>query len=313
MTTLSDCLTEIAVIFPEMTDPDTKVEAIPLTDGFSNRVYLICWRGVSRLVLRIPGTEETIFYIDRAVERIILRHAVSAGLSPDVVWYNASGCMASRFVPQPSLAWTVRHNDNAIRRIASILKQVHALPAKGRYYSVFEVIQQYLNSIANRLSGARFINDEAHLESRLTLQKEYDYLVLIFHQLRAPEQLLPRVLCHNDINPKNLLMDDADLWVIDWEYAGIGDPLFDLAVVARSHNLDTDQQKHLLYAYDESLFDRVSQKRIKEAMQIYMCAYGVREMVWMLLKYMTTSDQTFWMAYQDFKCSARLNPFYDSL
>jgi len=40
-----------------------------------------------------------------------------------------------------------------------------------------------------------------------------------------------RCLVHGDLSPKNVLVGPAGLWVIDFEVANIGDPVFDLAFV----------------------------------------------------------------------------------
>jgi thiamine kinase-like enzyme len=54
------------------------------------------------------------------------------------------------------------------------------------------------------------------------------------------------VLCHNDPYYLNFL-DDGTLWLIDWEYAGMGDPMYDLAGVG--HTLDADGRDVLLETY----------------------------------------------------------------
>ena len=55
------------------------------------------------------------------------------------------------------------------------------------------------------------------------------------------------VLCHNDSHWDNVLDDGDDLWVIDWEYAGMGDPMFDLA--ANAFELTASGKDTLLSAY----------------------------------------------------------------
>jgi thiamine kinase-like enzyme len=62
-------------------------------------------------------------------------------------------------------------------------------------------------------------------------------------RLFAPEDL---VLCHNDPYHLNFL-DDGDLWLIDWEYAGMGDPMYDLAGIGL--NLDEAGRDLLLRSY----------------------------------------------------------------
>jgi 5-methylthioribose kinase len=47
------------------------------------------------------------------------------------------------------------------------------------------------------------------------------------------ERMMSRSVCliHGDFSPKNVLVDDGFLWVLDWEIAHVGDPGFDLAAL----------------------------------------------------------------------------------
>jgi thiamine kinase len=63
---------------------------------------------------------------------------------------------------------------------------------------------------------------------------------------RAPRECL----CHNDLNPSNVLVDAGGrFWLVDWEYAGRGNPAYDLASYASQHGLDDEQRTALLEAY----------------------------------------------------------------
>jgi thiamine kinase len=55
-------------------------------------------------------------------------------------------------------------------------------------------------------------------------------------------------LCHNDVHHLNLV-DDGRLWLIDWEYAGQGDPYFDLASFCCYHTLSNSARRELLRTY----------------------------------------------------------------
>jgi thiamine kinase len=47
------------------------------------------------------------------------------------------------------------------------------------------------------------------------------------------------VICHNDLNPANLVTGTGGrVWLVDWEYAGVGDAVYDLASYASQHRLD---------------------------------------------------------------------------
>jgi thiamine kinase-like enzyme len=56
------------------------------------------------------------------------------------------------------------------------------------------------------------------------------------------------VPCHNDLLNANFL-DDGDIRIVDWEYAGMGDRFFDLANFSVNHDFDLDTDRRLLSAY----------------------------------------------------------------
>ena len=59
------------------------------------------------------------------------------------------------------------------------------------------------------------------------------------------------VLCHNDLNPKNILFSN-DIKFIDWEYASINDRYFDLASVSVEFSLNQKDETYFLAAYFNS-------------------------------------------------------------
>ena len=60
--------------------------------------------------------------------------------------------------------------------------------------------------------------------------------------LAAPIELRP---CHNDLLNANFIDDGARIRIIDWEYAGMGDPFFDLGNFSINHEL-TDAEDRIL-------------------------------------------------------------------
>ncbi len=57
------------------------------------------------------------------------------------------------------------------------------------------------------------------------------------------------VLCHNDLNPKNCIFSDKGLKLIDWEFAGLNDRYFDLAVLSVEFNFELPDDTYLLASY----------------------------------------------------------------
>ncbi|MDE8601904.1 phosphotransferase [Marinomonas sp. RSW2] len=290
MNNLTAYFDKMAGILPEF----DKIEVTPFEEGFSNKVYRLDWNESPQMVLRLPDLDEVAFRIDRQSEMSVLLTAASVGISPPVIWYDELGAFACEFVNQPSLDWTVGHSNSSIERIAKALAQAHTLPKVDHTFCIYELVEHYLQSI------------ESHALIGESIQKELDYLYALLSKLSRVESSSCRVVCHNDLNPKNILMDDQIIWLIDWEYTGMGDPLFDLAVLARSHNLTQNQQVHLIASYDDSLDIEVTLNRIAQ----YSLAYSLREMVWLLLKHVVTPEDTLSLEYYyEFKVTPTLNPF----
>lgn len=293
MTHLTAYFDKMADILPEF----NKIKVTSFEEGFSNKVYRLDWSNAPRAVLRIPDLDEAAFNIHRQSEMTVLLAAAKAGVSPPVLWHDDQGAFACRFMVQPSLGWDVKHSNTSIARIANALSQAHSLPEVDHPFCIYDLIEHYLQSI------------ESFLPTRPDVREELAYLRELFANLPRVASNYSPVVCHNDLNPKNVLIDDAAIWLIDWEYTGMGDPLFDLAVVTRSHNLTHEQQVYLIQSYDDALEIEDTLDKIAQ----YSLAYSLREMIWLLLKHLTMpSDPQAWPYYVDFKAMPSLNPFIET-
>jgi thiamine kinase-like enzyme len=55
--------------------------------------------------------------------------------------------------------------------------------------------------------------------------------------------------CHNDLLASNFIDDGRTIWILDWEYAGMGDIFFDLGNFAVNQSLNNEQCALLLHYY----------------------------------------------------------------
>ena len=59
----------------------------------------------------------------------------------------------------------------------------------------------------------------------------------------------PPAPCHNDLLNANFITDSERIWIVDWEYAGMGDRFFDLANFSVNHDFSADENAELLRLY----------------------------------------------------------------
>jgi thiamine kinase-like enzyme len=101
-------------------------------------------------------------------------------------------------------------------------------------------------------------------------------------------------LCHNDLLPANLISSGEQLWLIDWEYGGVGHPLFDLASVSAGAAFTECQDRALLEAYRGELRADDLHK-----LRIFRAASSLREALWALVQSVDSRLSFDYLAYAD--------------
>lgn len=222
-----------------------------LGGGLTNRVYLV--RSEDReCILRLDSTITGIAP-DRRRELEIIGRAGEAGIAPAVLYVNVeAGILVTEYLR--GKVWQDRElesHDN-LEMLAGLLRRVHALPPCGSRFDLERYARNYRETITGRPELEPFAS----------------YCVRVV-QKRSPRDTV--ACCHNDIVASNVIEFDG-LRLIDWEYAGDNDPLFDLASLIGYHDLDQDRQRVLLGAYagvnDAELAERLADEvRVFDAVQ----------------------------------------------
>lgn len=173
-----------------------------------------------------------------------MRRAVEADISPElVVFVQPEGHIVTRYLADAHPLTTAEFGSSEmIPRLAHRLKLVHELEPIEGAFDPYTNIWQWLAILDAR--GTAWPSRLAPLLARVgTIEVE-----------RMPMSRGDRVLCHNDPYHLNFLNDGA-LWLIDWEYAGMGDLMYDLASIG--YVLDAGGRDLLL----ESYFGSVDEQR----------------------------------------------------
>jgi thiamine kinase-like enzyme len=206
--------------------------------GLTNLVYRL-EVGAERYVLRIPG-EGTEDYIDRKVEGHNARVAADAGVSAEVLFFDdGDGLMLARHLDgcvtmSPS---SFKSRSGAPARAAAALKRLHGCGREFRFhFELFKMIDEYLALLAK-------------LEA--PLPEGYHDVVGEADAVRQALDAKPTALapCHCDPLSENFLDDGARMWVVDWEYSGMNDPLWDLGDVSVEAGFDETQDREMMAAY----------------------------------------------------------------
>jgi thiamine kinase-like enzyme len=207
--------------------PARRARVEPLGGGITNRNFKVSLDGEA-FVLRVGGKDTELLGIDRAGEHAASRMAAGLGLAPEVVAFvEPEGYLVTRYVEGE-----VGRVD--VERVGAVLRRLHEGPALPSRFDSFRIVEIYRATALER-GGA--------VPPAYASAKE---LADRIERVRGSVTARP---CHNDLLNANFIADGDRLWIVDWEYAGMGDPFFDLANFAVNHELDEEGERRLLAAY----------------------------------------------------------------
>lgn len=206
--------------------------------GLTNLNYLVETNG-ERFVLRIPG-EGTSEYIDRSVEEHNAGVAAQAGVGAELVYFDAdSGLMLTRYLEGCVTMSPERfaEREGSPARAALALKRMHECGGEFRFrFELFAMIDEYLG-VLKRLGA--------------TLPDGYHEAVAEAGTVREVLEGNPGALapCHCDPLCENFLDNGERMWVVDWEYSGMNDPIWDLGDVSVEAGFDERRDAEMMQAY----------------------------------------------------------------
>lgn len=202
--------------------------------GMTNRTYHV-ETPMGELAVRLPG-EGTEAMIDRHAEEKSTRLAVSLGIDEALLYFGEKGEKITRYIPQAhTMTAEELRQPEFLREAAAILHQLHTCGEDtGVPFAVFPMAECYEGII--RSHGVAFCGD---------YEKVKHEVERIHHQMQGA----PLAPCHNDPLCANWVNGTGGLRLVDWEYAGMNDPLWDLADVSIEAEYREEQDENFLKAY----------------------------------------------------------------
>ncbi|MEA3501358.1 MAG: choline/ethanolamine kinase family protein [Actinomycetota bacterium] len=227
-----------------------------LVGGLSNRNYLVGGDGV-QFVIRVAGENGPLLGVDRVREKDVISIVEAAGITPRVAAFVLpDGHAATRFVAEAhALSIDEFTSPTMVPRLAAKLRDVHGLGHVEGIFDPYADITRWMNLLASKSTPL-----PSRLEPLLDLVAPS-----IAIRPRPPEHEM--VLCHNDPYHLNFL-DNGSLWLIDWEYAGMNDPMYDLAGIG--YTLDDQGRDLLLEAYFGSV-EPETRRDLEALIPVYLC------------------------------------------
>src|SRR3954447_21797175 len=191
----------------------------PLEGGITNRNWRVRL-GEDDYVVRVCTPGVGVLGIDRDCEHEAARRAAELGVGPEVAaWLPDDGVLVTRW-----LGGGPANPREHIGEIAAALRAFHAGPPLPATFDVRALVRRQLE----------LLDDVPPVLERALA--------------RAP-RATERVPCHNDLLGANFVRDGERVLIVDWEYAGMNDRLFDLANLSVNNGFTEDDERALLRAY----------------------------------------------------------------
>ena len=213
--------------------PDRPARVTELGGGITNHNFKVDVDD-GAFVLRMGGAKTDLLGIDRSAEFAAGKRAFEVGVGPEVVAFVPSqGWLVARFIDGRAISPEKMREPEMLGRAMAALRKFHsAEPIPGRFDS-YVVVEDYRAKA---------------LAHGVEIPPEYDDAHSLSVRIRAARGEQPLVPCHNDLLNANFL-DDGEIRIVDWEYAGMGDRFFDLANFSVNHELSVEEDRRLLEAY----------------------------------------------------------------
>ncbi len=235
-------------------------EPVALHGGITNRNFRVTLGGED-YVVRVPGKDTELLGIDRETERLATEAAARLGIAPAVA-ATLEDCLVTRFITCSPV--DAQELSERVEEIALDLRSFHDSPTRlPASFRVPDLLDAYAAIVQER--GG-------------TLPPAYTHALAVAERIGTAVALAHPRPCHNDLLAGNIIraQDDGRMMIVDWEYAGMGDPRFDLANLSVNNAFDEAADERLLTAYH----GRTPSEGERAALKLMRVISDAREAAW---------------------------------
>ena len=216
--------------------PESRIRGIRcLKSGMTNQSFLF-QVDEKQYICRIPGPG-TELLVNRAQEEKTYEAVSALGITENLIYLNPrNGYKIAEYFPESRNISSENWGD--MERFMAMVRKLHTSGVSVPHpFDIRERIDFY-----ERLCKA---NGGTLFEDYVQVRDQMNWLMDQLDKMKRP-----RCLCHVDANVDNcVVLKNGQLRLLDWEYAGMCDPLIDVAMCAIYSYYDDEQLDHLLEIY----------------------------------------------------------------
>ncbi|MCH5175043.1 MAG: phosphotransferase [Prevotellaceae bacterium] len=223
-------------IFPNVDVGESVV--IEQIGGLSNKNFKVTIHD-KEYVLRVPGIGSEGMVVRSFEEQNSLQGCMM-GISPNIAYFDEkTGIKLTDYIHNAETLnpATIQRKDNLIQ-IVSIYKKLHHSNVRfNNDFNIFYEIHKY-ESLMEKSKGIMYDGYDNIRTDIFSMESRLNELGVLL----AP--------CHNDAVPENFIKSgDGKVYIIDWEYSGMNDPMWEFAALFIESDFSEDSQDFFLDCY----------------------------------------------------------------
>lgn len=239
-------------------------ELIPVQAGMTNIVLSFRVNG-GKFIYRHPGLGSDTL-VNRGRETVMQKVVEDVGIDTTLVAMDVDeGWRISRFIEHRDFDY---HDLNDMVRAIMLLRRLHEAPCRVRWN--FDVIEK-AEGIKNKILPENY----GHFEEFEDIKER----VYKLHELAKTDGIK---LCnvHGDARDVNFLINKDEIYLIDWEYGGFGDPGFDIGSYICGGDHTIEDIDRILFTYYRRKPSRIQKRHF----YAYIALTGWFYLHWTMLK-----------------------------
>lgn len=215
----------------------TRAEIIQI-GGMSNKNFRVNFEGKS-YVLRVPGNGSE-GMVERTNEEFNAIAGCRMGVNPEIRFFDAkTGIKLADYVENAETlnSATIKRHDN-LKKIAEIYHKIHDAHVRLKNeFNLFQEIEKY-DMLLDKCQGQMYDGWDTFKPEVMALEDKLNTMGV---------EMCP---CHDDAVPENFIKaEDGTIYLIDWEYSGMNDPMADFAALFLESDFTEEERDCFLKKY----------------------------------------------------------------